>query len=236
MEYKRPVFEVAKARVTEARRFIQVLSGPRQSGKTTIAHQIMESLGIPCHYATGDQPLLKAGTWIEQQWEVARLKLKETNKTVLLILDEIQKIHGWSEAVKRLWDEDFAGRRKLLVMILGSSPLLMERGLSESLAGRFEIIPVTHWSFNEMNEAFGWDLERFIFYGGYPGSVLLVADPQRWANYINESLIETTLSRDILLMKRVDKPALLRRLFELCAGYSAQVLSYQKMLVQLQDA
>ncbi len=214
---------------------MQVLYGPRQSGKTTLAHQVMADLEIPSHYASADEPTLKDRTWIEQQWEIARLKV-ESEKNALFVMDEAQKIDGWSETVKRLWDEDTAKGLPLHVMLLGSSPLLVQRGLTESLAGRFEVIPVTHWSFAEMREAFDWGLDEYIFFGGYPGGADLINDQKRWSNYIKDALIETTISRDILLMTRVDKPALLRRLFELGCSYSGQILSYQKMLGQLQDA
>ncbi|MFH1934858.1 MAG: ATP-binding protein [Pseudomonadota bacterium] len=221
--------------MSEPRRFIQVLSGPRQTGKTTLAHQVMADLKIPSHYASADEPTLKDLTWIEQQWEAARFK-GDSTKGSLFILDEVQKITGWSETVKRLWDEDTANKLALRVMLLGSSPLLVHQGLTESLAGRFEVIPITHWSLGEMQDAFGWTVKDFIFYGGYPGAAGLIDDQRRWSRYIKDSLIETTISRDILLMTRVDKPALLRRLFELGCSYSSQVLSYQKMLGQLQDA
>jgi hypothetical protein len=236
--YKRNIYKVLMNRLAESRRFIQVLSGPRQTGKTTLAQQSMAGIQISSHYATADEPTLKDRTWIEQQWEVARMKIKSggRKKKVLLVLDEIQKITGWSETVKRLWDEDTANKLPLYVIVLGSSALLVQHGLAESLAGRFEVIPVTHWSFAEMQKAFGWDVDEYIFFGGYPGAAELIQDEPRWSNYIRDSLIETTISRDILLMTRVDKPALLRRLFQLGCNYSGQVLSYQKMLGQLQDA
>ena len=226
------------SRLAESRRFIQVLSGPRQTGKTTLAQQAMAGIKISSHYATADEPALKDRAWIEQQWEVARLKTKSggRKKKALLVLDEIQKITGWSETVKRLWDEDTANKLPLQVLVLGSSALLVQRGLAESLAGRFEVIPVTHWSFEEMRKAFGWNVDEYIFFGGYPGAAELIQEEERWSNYIRDALIEATLSRDILLMTRVDKPALLRRLFQLGCNYSGQVLSYQKMLGQLQDA
>jgi predicted AAA+ superfamily ATPase len=225
-------------RLAESRRFIQVLSGPRQAGKTTLAQQAMAGIKISSHYATADEPALKDRAWIEQQWEVARLKTKSggRKKKALLVFDEIQKITGWSETVKRLWDEDTANKLPLQVLVLGSSALLVQRGLAESLAGRFEVIPVTHWSFAEMQKAFGWNVDEYIFFGGYPGAAQRIQEEERWSNYIRDALIETTLSRDILLMTRVDKPALLRRLFQLGCNYSGQVLSYQKMLGQLQDA
>jgi predicted AAA+ superfamily ATPase len=233
--FKRPIHGKLIERMSEPRRFIQVLYGPRQSGKTTLAHQVMADLEIPSHYASADEPTLRDRTWIEQQWEVARLKV-ESEKNALFVMDEAQKIDGWSETVKRLWDEDTARGIPLHAMLLGSSPLLVQRGLTESLAGRFEVIPVTHWSFAEMRDAFDWGLDEYIFFGGYPGGADLINDQKRWSNYIRDALIETTISRDILLMTRVDKPALLRRLFELGCSYSGQILSYQKMLGQLQDA
>jgi predicted AAA+ superfamily ATPase len=154
----------------------------------------------------------------------------------VLVLDEIQKIPAWSEVVKRLWDEDTRAKRPLKVVLLGSAPLLIAQGLSESLAGRFEILPLPHWSFTEMQAAFGWTLDEYVFYGAYPGASSLIVEPERWARYIADSLIETSVSRDVLLLSRVDKPALLRRLFELACRYSGQVLSYTKMQGHLQDA
>jgi len=236
--YKRPIYQIVAKRLGEPRRFIQVLAGPRQTGKTTIAQQILSDFRGPGHYATADEPVLKDRVWIGQQWETARSQVrKEGGRTrCLLVLDEVQKIPAWSETVKRLWDEDAAAKTPLHVILLGSSPLLVQRGLTESLAGRFEVVPVTHWSLKEMKEAFGWDLDTYLFYGGYPGAAVLIGDHQRWKNYILESLIETSVSRDVLLMTRIDKPALLRRVFELGCSYSGQILSYQKMMGRLQDA
>ena len=235
--YKRLIYNKIKKRIDEPRRFIQVLSGPRQTGKTTLAQQMLKSLDWPGHYATADEPALKGPDWIEQQWEVVRTRLKTDTKARIgiLVLDEIQKLPGWSETVKRLWDEDTLSDLPLHVFILGSSPLLVQKGLTESLAGRFEMNYITHWSYAEMQAAFGFEMDEYIYYGGYPGSAALIEDRARWAGYIVDSLIETTISRDILLMTRVHKPALLRRLFELGCSYSGQILSYQKMIGQLQD-
>ncbi len=235
--FRRPLLGPLVSRLREPRRFLQVLAGPRQTGKTTLAQQAIEIVDLPAHYASADEPTLRARSWIEEQWEAGRHLTARTGKAgALLVLDEVQKVTGWSEAVKRLWDEDTRTRLPLKVLLLGSAPLLLQRGLTESLAGRFEIVRVPHWSFAEMRGAFGWILERYLYFGGYPGAAPLIGDRDRWARYILDSLVETTILRDILLLTRVDKPALLRRLFQLGADYSGQVLSYQKMLGQLQDA
>jgi predicted AAA+ superfamily ATPase len=235
--YRRPAAAELAARLNEPRRFIQVIAGPRQVGKTTLARQVLASSGIAYRYASADEPTLRGRPWLEEQWDAARLLTKQSKESeAILILDEVQKISGWSETVKRLWDEDTAVGRPLKVVLLGSAPLLIQRGLTESLAGRFEVLHISHWSYVKMQAAFGWDLDRYIFYGGYPGAAPLIGDHSRWSRYILDSLIETTISRDVLLLTRVDKPALLRRLFELACSYSGQVLSYTKMLGQLQDA
>lgn len=234
---KRPkIYTELVNRLKEKRRFIQVLIGPRQSGKTTLVRQAIDSSGMPAHYASADEPGARDRLWIEQQWEIARLKVKGVGGAVLLVLDEIQKVSDWSSVIKLLWDDDTHTGLPLKVIVLGSAPLLIQRGLTESLAGRFEVIAVPHWSFTEMKEAFGWDIETYIYYGAYPGAAELISDPLRWKRYILDSLIETTISRDIFLLTRVDKPALLRRLFQLGCNHSGQILSYQKMLGQLTDA
>ncbi len=234
---RRPVFDDVVKRLQEPRKFIQVLLGPRQVGKTTLALQVAEAIKKPSYYITADLATLQSRAWIEQQWEIARSKV-EPGKGGLLIIDEVQKIPHWSDTIKLLWDQDTRFQTNLSVMLLGSSPWLMQKGLSESLAGRFENIPITHWSYGEMHEHFGWTLDQYCYFGGYPGAATLVDEnnPSRWGQYINESLIETTISRDILLMTQVNKPALLRRLFQLGCHYSSQILSYSKMLGELQDA
>lgn len=223
-------------RLQEKRRFMQVLAGPRQVGKTTLARQVMAASKLPAHYASADEPTLRDRIWLEQQWDIARLKATERKTGALLVLDEIQKVADWSRTVKLLWDTDTHSGTPLKVLLLGSSPLLIQSGLTESLAGRFEVIVAPHWSFQEMREAFGCKFEEYVFYGAYPGAAELIGDAERWRRYILDSLIETTISRDILLLTRVDKPALFRRLFQLGCAYSGQILSYQKMLGQLVEA
>ena len=214
-----------------------MVTGPRQVGKTTLVAQTVLKSGLACHSASADGPTLHHIEWIEAQWNVARLLMKESNKKeALLVLDEIQKIPNWSEVVKKLWDEDTKHRRSLKVILIGSAPLLIGQGLTESLAGRFETLKLPHWSFSEMCKAFKWTLDQYLFYGAYPGAATLIRQPDRWSKYIRDSLIETTIARDVLLLSRVDKPALLRQLFELGCSYSGQIISYTKMLGQLQSA
>ncbi|MCL2876464.1 MAG: ATP-binding protein [Betaproteobacteria bacterium] len=233
--FQRPQSAALVARLNESRRFMQVIAGPRQVGKTTLVLQATSGLDVPVRYVSADEPTLRGNAnWIGQQWAIARLEARG-KKGAVLVFDEIQKIPGWSETVKRLWDEDTRARLPLKVVLLGSAPLLIAQGLTESLAGRFETLYLPHWSFAEMRTAFSWTLDEYVFYGGYPGAAPLITEPARWSRYIADSLIETSVSRDLLLMSRVDKPALLRRLFELVCRYSGQVLSYTKMLGQLQD-
>ncbi len=235
--FARPQTEVLERRLAEPRRFIQVVAGPRQTGKTTLVRGVTESFGAPLRYASADEPTLRDRGWIAEQWEAARLEARDADRRgAVLVLDEIQKVPGWSETVKRLWDDDTRAKHPLKVVVLGSAPLLIQRGLTESLTGRFEVLRLPHWSYAEMREAFDFSLDQFLFYGGYPGAASLIGEPARWTRYVVDALIETTISRDVLLLTRVDKPALLRRLFELGCRYSGQILSYTKMLGQLQDA
>lgn len=229
-------YSIIYKRLNEPRHFIQALLGPRQVGKTTLAFQIIDSLKLPCHYATADEVGIHHESWLIQQWEIGRLQIQHPHKSAVLILDEIQKIKEWSTIVKRLWDEDTREKRSLKVLLLGSTPLLIQKGLSESLAGRFEVTPIRHWTFSEMHEAFKWDFDQYIYFGGYPGSAPLINDENRWKQYIVDSLIETTISKDVLSLAPIHKPALLKQLFHLGCIYSGQILSYQKMTGQLQDA
>jgi predicted AAA+ superfamily ATPase len=222
-------------RLEASRKCIQVLIGPRQVGKTTLINQATQQLDMPVHYVSADAPGLEDSVWLTQQWQKARAQLVDAPEA-LLVVDEIQKIDDWPDWVKKFYDEDTRAQRNLKVVLLGSSPLLIQQGLTESLAGRFEVINLGHWSFNEMREAFDINLDQYIYFGAYPGAAEFINDEPRWRDYINNSLIETTISRDILLMTNINKPALLRRLFQLGCHYSGQILSYQKMLGQLHDA
>lgn len=233
--FKRPQFSTLEQRFSKERAFIQVMMGPRQVGKSTLAQQLAESVPFPVHTVSADTAYSTSYMWLQQQWAAGRALAKE-QKTALLIVDEIQKIENWSAVVKQLWDEDTKNRIDLHVLLLGSSTLMMQTGLSESLAGRFEIIPIPHWSFKECQGVFGLSVDEFVFWGGYPGALPLRDDWQRFKAYVKDSLIETVVAKDILMMTPIKKPALLRRLFDVGCLYSSQILSYQKMVGQLQDA
>lgn len=235
--FERSDIKLLTQRISEPRKFIQVIMGPRQVGKTTMVNQFFNRIAIPGIYESADAIAAGNTLWLEQIWESARLKMKTGNhRDFLIIIDEIQKISNWSETVKKLWDEDTLNNLSLKVILLGSSRLLLQHGLTESLAGRFETIYMTHWSSDEMQQAFGWNADTYAWFGGYPGSAGLINDETRWKNYVRDSLIETSISKDILMLTRIDKPALLKNLFEIGCLYSGQILSYTKMQGQLHDA
>jgi uncharacterized protein len=235
--YRKKQLDILRQRLLESRNFIQVISGPRQVGKTTIIKQLISEKTFPVTYLSADSISAPEKTWIEIQWDTIRAKMHASGaKEAVLVFDEIQKITGWSEAVKKEWDKDTFENRNIKLVLLGSSRLLLLKGISESLAGRFELIPVNHWVYQEMHDAFGYSELDYLWFGGYPGGAKLKTDESRWKDYIINSLIETTLYNDILLMTRIDKPSLLRKLFELGCSYSGQIVSFNKILGQLQDA
>ncbi|GHB45149.1 ATP-binding protein [Mongoliitalea lutea] len=221
----------------EPRRFIQVIYGPRQVGKTTLVRQVMKELNYPSKFVAADAVPAGDQAWINQQWEAARLQQSlQTDKPLLLVIDEVQKIHNWSEQVKAEWDKDSLEERDIRVVLLGSSRLMLQQGLTESLAGRFEATYLGHWTLTEMKTAFGLSAEEYVWFGGYPGAITLREDEDRWKSYLRDSLLETSISKDILMLTRVDKPALMKRLFELGSVYSGQILSFTKIMGQLTEA
>lgn len=235
--YKRKQLFILKKRIQENRRYIQIVTGPRQVGKTTMVKQLKEETVIPVFYLSADNISAVNNSWIETRWENLRLKIKSSDITeCILIFDEIHKIPNWSESVKKQWDKDTFEETNIKLILLGSSQMLLQKGISESLMGRFEVIPMEQWDFKEMHEAFGFSELDYLWFGGYPGGAALIDEEKRWKDYVVDSLIEPTLYKDIFLMTRIDKPVLLRKLFELGCTYSGQILAYQKMLGQLNDA
>ena len=220
-------------RMNEPRKFIQIVAGPRQTGKTTAVLQSLLWLGIPRYYISADDPSLTNEQWVRGEWEKARELARYSEG--ILVIDEIQKIRNWSSIVKLLWEEDSRQRIPLKVILIGTSSLLLQKGLEESLTGQFEILFCPHWSYAECKEAFGYSLDEFLFFGGYPGAASLIDDENRWSRYLGMSIVEPAIAQDILMMEEVRKPTLLRSLFMLGSRYSAQEMSFTKMLSQLQD-
>lgn len=237
MEYKRPILSEVLERMNEPRQFIQVLAGPRQVGKSTLMDQALAECPLPNYLFNADGINENDTDWIRRVWESARSQMDTRQQTeAVLVIDEIQKIKNWSEMVKREWDADTRNRRKLKVFLLGSSRLMLRKGLTESLAGRFELIRLGHWSWQEMSDAFGWTLDNWIYYGGYPGTAGFIKDMRRWKKYVKESLVAPAIEKDVILTSNIYKPALMKQLFELGCSYSAELLSLTKTLGQLQDA
>jgi len=236
MKFERSLVKVLLKALGKRSSVFQVIIGPRQVGKTTIAYQVLGKLPYPSVYASADAPLPPGPEWIETQWRLAEVELKKSKKPVILVLDEIQKVRGWSESLKRLWDNAIHTGQDIRLMVLGSSALLLTEGLTESLAGRVFLNRCSHWPYYECAEAFGWDLKRWLYFGGYPGAAAFADDESQWKRYVTDSLIEAVLARDVLQMQKIAKPALLRHLFALAATFPAQIFSYNKMLGQLQDA
>ena len=235
--YKRAEYQVIKSRLEEDRRFIQVVMGARQIGKSTVVKQVLKDIDIPFRFFSADNVPATNTAWLSNCWAAVR-SLKENKGwgSAILVIDEIQKIANWSETVKKEWDADTFNDNNIKVLLLGSSRVLLEKGLSESLAGRFEEIRMTHWTYNEMKECFGLTLDQYIFYGGYPGAATLLNDSDRFEQYIQSSIIDATINKDILMDAPIGKPALLKQTFELGAAYSGNLLSLNKMLGSLQDS
>ena len=257
MTFHRDQVQALRDRLQEPSLFITIVAGPRQVGKTTLVRQALAHCAH--HFLAVDQPAEpralgaltsqtseidgapRDAAWLIRSWKDARqrcnaFKADNPEQPFVFVLDEIQKVPRWSDTVKGLWDADRAHGLDMHVILLGSSPLLMQKGLTESLAGRYELMRVTHWSFLEMHQAFDFTLNEYIYFGGYPGSARLIRDEGRWRNYVLASLVQPSIDTDILQMTRVDKPALLKQLFELGASYSGQLLALGKVKGQLQDA
>lgn len=237
MTYIRKQYHTLRERILEPRHFMQILAGPRQVGKTTLVGQVLNDISIPYTLEVADAVNPKDSDWIHRVWESARATMQiRKEQERLLVIDEVQKIDNWSEVVKREWDEDSRRRVNLKVVLLGSSRLLLKRGMTESLAGRFELIRLGHWSLQEMRDAFGVTLDQYIYFGGYPGPAGMIDKEKRWRKYIKDSLVAPAIEKDVIMTSNIYKPALMKQLFEVGCGYSAEILSLTKLMGQLQDA
>lgn len=236
-EYRRLQFREVLNRMNEPRGYIQVLAGPRQVGKSTLVNQVLAEIRFPHYLYNADGVEEDDTDWIRRTWESVRVQMAVSKQEeAVLVIDEVQKIRNWSEAVKKEWDEDTRNRVPLKVFLLGSSRLMLRKGLTESLAGRFEMLRLGHWTPKEMHDAFGWSLDQWIYYGGYPGTARFLSDMRRWRKYVRDSLATPAIEKDVLLTSTIYKPALMKQLFELGCSYSAEILSLTKLLGQLQDA
>lgn len=234
-EFQRTIVGTLVARMNEPRRFIQMLIGPRQTGKSTAIRQALQLVDLPRHVALASVDS-SSRDWLRAQWIQARSLITPTSPSALLVIDEVQLVSQWSAVVKELWDEDAWSGIDLRVVLSGSSSLLLQKGLTEGLTGRFEVIRSTHWSYDECRKAFGYTLDEFLYFGGYPGSAPLKSDEARWLAYMNDAVIDPSINKDVIALEEVRKPALMRKLFQIGAPYSGQELSYRKMLGQMDDA
>ncbi len=233
----RQEYDVLRRRLGEPRKFIQVVLGPRQIGKTTVVRQVLHDINKPQLYFSADDIAVAGSAWLASCWTAARLEAQtHPDAGCVLVIDEIQKVPNWSETVKRQWDDDTWNERNIKVVLLGSSRALILQGLSESLMGRFEEIRMTHWTYAEMRDCFGLTVDEFIYFGGYPGAVEMMQDEARWKVYVRNSMIDATVNRDIFEDVRIGKAALLRKTLELGAAYSGKILSLTKLLGEIQDA
>ena len=235
--YIRPYYTIVRERLLEPKNKMQVIAGPRQVGKSTLVEQVCQSMELPSFIFNADAIPADDNDWIRRVWESVRIQVRNQSLSeAILVIDEIQKLKQWSEVVKREWDADIRNKVPIKVLLLGSSRLLLRKGLTESLAGRYELIRMGHWSYPEMRDAFGFTLEQWIYFGGYPGAADYIADMRRWKKYIKDSLVAPAIEKDVIMTSNIYKPTLMKRLFELGCSYSSEQISLTKLLGQLQDA
>lgn len=230
MLYKRPHLAILQQRMAEPRKRIQIVMGPRQVGKSTMVGQFASDLKVPYDIFAADAVNRYDSSWITNRWQEERIKMDlRQEKERILVIDEIQKIENWSEQVKKEWDSDTREGRNLKVILLGSSRVLLQKGLEESLAGRFETIKMGYWDWTEMRDAFGFSIDQYVYFGGFPGLADTISDENRWHNLIEDSIISPILARDIVEIEEIRNSALLRQVFELACIESAKELSLTKM-------
>ena len=247
--YERSLVPALARRLADGSDLIVAIFGPRQSGKTTAIRQALDRCGLPALYHAVDtvtapssavgrrgHPLERDGYWLAARWAEARRDARRQGAWVVLVLDEVQQIPDWSSVVKGLWDEDRRRGDRVRAVLLGSAPMLMQQGLTESLAGRFHPFRITHWSFGEMSAFADFELDDFLWYGGYPKARSYRGRPRAWTEYVRDALIHTTVRRDVLAMTRIGKPALLEHLLRVGSQLSGQIVAYSKLLGHLQDA
>lgn len=210
-------------------KLIQVILGPRQVGKTTtILNYLETNYNEKAIYVSADKVFQSNALWLQEQWQKAQIEKK------LLVIDEIQKCENWAEVIKSLWDQAKLQKKQIQCVLLGSSSLEIQKGLTESLTGRFQLITTYHWNYSESKDGYDLSFEDFLKFGGYPGSYPFIKD-QEWINYVRNSIITTVIEKDILQYQNVKSPSLFKQAFDILMAYPAQEISYTKLLGQLQD-
>ena len=223
MGKNRLLVKIIQARLAEKQPHLQVVVGPRQVGKTTALQAALGTRGV---YHSADYPTPLPAEVIAEWWTEA-----EHSPERILAIDEVQKITNWAPALKAAWDRG----ADIKVVVAGSSALFVEKGLTETLAGRFELIRAEHWNYQEAQSVFGQSVAEFIEFGCYPGAVPLLADISRWGAYVRDAIVEPALGRDLLQLHPVASPALLRQVFGAAVALPAQVLSLPKLQGNLQE-
>lgn len=217
---------------------VQILTGPRQVGKTHILLDSAARWRESALYLAADAPESSLPGWWELQWQ-RTLQMAGRGKSVLFV-DEAHYLPQWSPVIKSAIDEVYRKKLPLHIVITGSATLPLGSGAREAMTGRFERIELRQWNPRDLAEAFSLDrdeaIECFIRFGSFPGGMSLISDIPRWKAYIRDSIIDPAVGRDILMREQVRKPALLRQIFAVCTGHPSEILSLAKIAGALSDA
>lgn len=217
---------------------IQVLTGARQVGKTTLLLELADHLGTRAVYAAADGPEAALPGFWERLWSRGEEAARAHGRAVIL-LDEVQRLGDWAGKLKGEWDRLKRQRSRINVVVSGSSALRLARGSRESLAGRFERITLAHWSASAASSVFRIGREDAadlaVRQGLYPGAFRFRRDPARWAAYVRDAIVEPAIGRDLLALAPVRRPALLRQVFATAVTLPAKIVSLQKLQGRLEE-
>src|SRR5215472_10591846 len=216
---------------------IQLLTGPRQVGKTTLLLEIAAQFGDAAVYAAGDEPEAALPGFWERRWGDAEARARRG--TAVLLLDEIHYLDDWARRLKGHWDHLRRMSIPVHIVATGSSALRVTAGSRESLAGRFERSTLSHWSASSLASVFQIPTDEaaslVVRFGSYPGAMALRNDFGRWAEYVKDAIIDPAIGRDVLALGTVRRPGRLRQVFAIATGCPAQIVSLQKLQGQLRD-
>lgn len=216
---------------------LQLLTGPRQVGKTTLLLELCKPLGDGAYYVAADDPQAGLPGFWERIW--AEAERRTSTGPGVIFIDEVQHVADWAARIKAQYDRLKRKKIPLHIVVTGSSALRLGTGSRESLAGRFERLVLTHWSASALKETFGFSSSdatlTAVQLGSYPGALQFRGDTSRWRAYVRDSIIEPAIGRDVLALGVVRRPALLRQIFAVAVASPAQIVSLQKLQGQLQD-